>query len=217
MNGQAPNQNGSTPGTPVASGGKPSVLLDDPIFSAIHDALQMGWSIIELKSRLQVAAMSANISGPAQTSPAKGSVDSTDGQVDKILQNVLSEVENAKSQLLLPESAILQQQPADWAASRQNLTDLPDNAWFTSLWRATFTRIAESHKRSFPGSSTANTYYDLPDSPNYQALAASSQGDDASNTYLPYLYLYPAGGQDYGNIGIQKDAEIPAEFKLYDV
>ena len=52
MNGQAPNQNGSTPGTPVTPGGKPSVLLDDPIFSAIHDALQMGWSIIELKSRL---------------------------------------------------------------------------------------------------------------------------------------------------------------------
>ena len=163
MNGQAPNQNGSTPGTPVTPGGKPSILLDDPIFSAIHDALQMGWSIIELKSRLQVAAMSTSISGSAQTSLAKRPADSTGGQVDKILQDVLSAVENAKSQLLLPESAILQQQPADSMASRQNMTDLPDNAWFTSLWRATFSRIAESHKRSFPGSSTANTYYDLPD------------------------------------------------------
>ena len=218
MNGQAPNQNGSTPGTPVTPGGKPSILLDDPIFSAIHDALQMGWSIIELKSRLQVAAMSTSISGSAQTSLAKRPVDSTGGQVDKILQDVLSAVENAKSQLLLPESAILQQQPADSMASRQNMTDLPDNAWFTSLWRATFSRIAESHKRSFPGSSTANTYYDLPDpsnAPNYQALAAS--GYDASTTYLPYLYLYPAGGQDYGNIGIQRDSEIPSDFKLYDV
>src|SRR5258708_1118706 len=217
MNGQAPNQNGSTPGTPVTPGGKPSVLLDDPIFSAIHDALQMGWSIIELKSRLQVAAMSTSISGPAQTSLAKRPVDSTGGPVDKILQNVLSDVENAKSQLLLPESAILQQQPADSIASRQNMTDLQDNAWFTSLWRATFSRIAESHKRSFPGSSTANTYYALPDPPNYQALAASSQGYDSSTTYLPYLYLYPAGGQDYGNIGIQRDIEIPSDFKLYDV
>jgi len=217
MNGQAPNQNGSTPGTPVPPGGKPSALLDDPIFSAIHDALQMGWSIIELKSRLQVAAMSTSISGPAQTSPAKRPVDSTGGQVDKILQDVLSAVENAKSQLLLPESAILQQQPADSMASRQNLTDLPDSAWFTSLWRATFTRIAESHKRSFPGSSTANTYYDLPDPANYQALATSPQGYDASAMYLPYLYLYPAGGQDYGNIGIQRDNEIPGNFKLYDV
>jgi len=217
MNGQAPNQNGSTPGTQVTPGGKPSVLLDDPIFSAIHDALQMGWSIIELKSRLQVAAMSTSISGPAQTSLAKRPVDSTGGQVDKILQNVLSDVENAKSQLLLPESAILQQQPADSMPSRQNMTDLPDNAWFTSLWRATFSRIAESHKRSFPGSSTANTYYDLPDPPNYQALAASPQGYDASTTYLPYLYLFPAGGQDYGNIGIQRDSEIPSDFKLYDV
>ena len=51
--------------------------------------------------------------------------------------------------------------------------------------------------------------------PNYQALAAS--GYDASTTYLPYLYLYPAGGQDYGNIGIQRDSEIPSDFKLYDV
>ena len=219
MNGQAPNQNGSTPGTPVTPGGQPSASLDDPIFSAIHDALQMGWSIIELKSRLQVAAMSTSISGPAQTSPAKRPVDSTGGQVDKIIQDVLSAVENAKSQLLLPESAILQQQPADSMASRQNLTDLPDNAWHTSLWRATFTRIAESHKRSFPGSSTANTYYDLPDPaniPNYQALAASPQGYDASTMYLPYVYLHPAGGQDYGNIGIQRDNEIPSDFKLYD-
>lgn len=219
MLGQAPNQNGSTPGTPVTPGGKPSALFDDPTFSAIHDALQLGWSIIELKSRIQVAAMSTSIAGPAQTSPAKKPVDSTGDQVATILQEVLSDVDDAKSQLLLPESAILQQQPADSMASRQNLTDLPDNAWFTSLWRATFTRIAESHKRSFPESSTANTYFDLPDpsnTPNYQALAASPQGYDASAIYLPYLYLYPAGGQDYGNIGIQRDNEIPGDFKLYD-
>src|SRR5260370_9945567 len=97
------------------------------------------------------------------------------------------------------------------------MKELPYNAWFTSLWRATFSRIAESHKRSFPWSSTANTYYDLPDPPNYQALAASPQEYDASTTYLPYLYLFPAGEQDYGNIGIQRDGEIPSDFKLYDV
>ena len=63
MVGQAPSQNGTPSDAPSNSDVPPRVLLEDPIFRPIHDAFQMGWNIIELKSRLQLASMSSNITG----------------------------------------------------------------------------------------------------------------------------------------------------------
>src|SRR5690348_1157982 len=133
MVGQAPNQNGTTSATSSNSGGPPGILLDDPIFSNVHDAFQLGWSIIELKSRIQIAALSTSITGTPRTDSTVGLTNSSQGQASQLLQNVLSTVSAAKTKLLVPES-------------QQNLTELPDNAWLTSLWRATFNRIVESHK-----------------------------------------------------------------------
>jgi len=196
---------------PVDPGGNPTVLPDDPIFSAVHDAFLLGWSIIELKSRIQVAALSTSITGTPQAVSTTGPTNSSQSQAGQFLQNVLSTVEDAKKQLLLPES-------------QQNLTDLPDSAWLTSLWRATFNRIAESHKGCFHVSTTAGTLYNLPDPPNasqagmYQALVANPQGYDASKMYLPYLYLYPSNEQDYADIGIQQQQDNQlTRYRLYDV
>src|SRR5438270_8268729 len=36
--------------------GRPAALLDDSIFKAIHNAFLLGWSFMELKSRIQVNA-----------------------------------------------------------------------------------------------------------------------------------------------------------------
>ena len=220
MNGQVQNQNGSTANTPMDSGARSSVLLNDPTFSAIHDAFLLGWGLIELKSRVQIAAMSTSLSPPTQnpgsTIVAAGS---TSGPVEKILQDALSNAEKAKTHLLLPESNVLQQLPAGSAVMRQSLTDLPDKAWFTSLWRASFKRIAASHKSCFPSSGAIGTSYDLPDpsqTPNYAALSSKSQVYDAGNIYLPYLYLRPSDVPDYCNIGIQEDTELASSFSLYD-
>jgi hypothetical protein len=46
------------------SGVRSSVLLNDPMFCAIHDAFLIGWGLIELKSRVQIAAMSASLPRP---------------------------------------------------------------------------------------------------------------------------------------------------------
>ena len=121
---------GQAPGDP---GENPSALTNDPIFSNVHNAFQLGWSIIELKSRIQIAALSSSITGTPQAKSTPGPGKSSQGQASPILQNVLSTVKDAKTKLLLPES-------------QQNLTELPNSAWLTSLWRATFNRIAESHK-----------------------------------------------------------------------
>src|SRR6266576_1748030 len=63
MVGQAPSQNGTPSDAPSNSDVPPRVLLEDPIFRPIHDAFQMGWNIIELKSRLQIASVRSNITG----------------------------------------------------------------------------------------------------------------------------------------------------------
>ena len=233
MNVQAPNQNGSTPGTPAAPGG--NTLLSDPAFTAIHDAFQMGWSLIELKSRLQIAAVGISVSSPAPAGRPESLASSSPSQAGTILHNVLSATDTARSQVLMPEaSSALQQLPPPSAASpshlprftsstsRQSPTDLPDTTWDTSVWRSTFNLIAASHKSLLGESSTVGTFYDLPDpssTPSIQTLSGSPQASSPSNVYLPYLYLYPPGGQDkdYANVGIQKDSAIPANFNLYDV
>jgi hypothetical protein len=220
---QAPNQNGTTTGAPVDPGGMLSVLLNDPIFRGIQDAFQLGWSIIELKSRIQIAALITTITGTPPTVstpswrwkndtqlavPTTGQTNASQGQESLFLQNVLSTVEDAKIKLLLPES-------------QQNLTE---SAWLISLWRVTFNRIVESHKGCFPYSSTAGTYFDLPNPPdpsnfpNYQSLVANPQAYDASNMYLPYMYLYPVNQQDYADVGIQhqRDDQL-TRYRLYDV
>ena len=199
---------GQAPGDP---GENPSALTNDPIFSNVHNAFQLGWSIIELKSRIQIAALSSSITGTPQAKSTPRPTNSSQGQASPILQNVLSTVKDAKTKLLLPES-------------QQNLTELPNSAWLTSLWRATFNRIAESHKGCFPESTTTGTLYNLPPStnnPSYQALIANPQTYDASNMYLPYLYLNPLldtpDKKNYSDVGVQLDTEIPADFTLYDV
>ena len=67
MVGQAPSQNATQASSNVATA--PRVLLEDSIFKSIHDAFQMGWNIIELKSRLQLASVSSNIAGIPTTVP----------------------------------------------------------------------------------------------------------------------------------------------------
>ena len=220
MNGQAQNQNGSTASTPMDSGARSSVLLNDPTFCAIHDAFILGWGLIELKSRVQIAAMSTTLSPPRQVlRSTQDAANSAPGPVEKILQDALSNAEKAKTPLLLPESNLLQQLPAGSVVTRQKLTDLPDNAWFTSLWRAGFKRIAASHKSCFSNSSAVGTTYDLPNpsqAPNYEMLSAKPQTYDAGSIYLPYLYLRPSEMPDYCNIGIQEDTELSSSFSLYD-
>ncbi len=221
MVGQAPSQNGTPSDAHSNSGILSRVLLEDPIFRPIHDAFQMGWNIIELKSRLQLACVSSTIADTPTTIPATKLANAT--QTHQLIQRVLPNVANAQSQLLQPEVSIIQPQLAKATTPRFNLTALPENTWSTSRWRATFNCIADSHKNCFPDSSTEDTYYDLPNPPDpskpphYQSLVTNSQGSDAASIHLPYSYLYPGNEKDYANVGIPQDDQFPDKFKLYDV
>jgi len=219
MVGQAPSQNAAQASSnePAA----PRVLLEDSIFKSIHDAFQMGWNIIELKSRLQLASVSSNIAGVPTTVPVNKPANSI--QTQELIQKVLPDVAHAQANLLQPEANIIQPQAITVTTPRLNLTNLPDSAWSASLWRATFNCIADSHKNCFPDSSTEDTYYDLPNPPdssnppNYQSLVTNVQGSDVTDIHLPYYYLYPDNEMDYANVGIPQDDQFPDKFKLYDV
>src|SRR5215470_13751400 len=128
MGGQAPTQNVTDTSTNAAV--PPRVLLEDPIFKSIHDAFQMGWNIIELKSRLQLASVSSNIAGSPTTITAQKLVNSK--QAQDLIQTVLPKVAMAQSKLLQPEAGIIQQ-PAAATLPRLNLTQLPESTWSTSL------------------------------------------------------------------------------------
>src|SRR5258708_14994836 len=43
-------------GAITAANGRSTNLLDDPTFFVIHDVLQLGWSLVELKSRIKTVA-----------------------------------------------------------------------------------------------------------------------------------------------------------------
>ena len=219
MVGQAPSQDATQASSTVATA--PRVLLEDSIFKSIHDAFQMGWNIIELKSRLQLASVSSNIAGIPTTVPVNKPTNSI--QTHELIQKVLPDVAHAQANLLQPEANIIQPQAITVTAPRLNLTNLPDSTWSASLWRATFNCIADSHKNCFPDSSTEYTYYDLPNPPdsshppNYQSLVTNVQGSDVTDIHLPYYYLYPGNEMDYANVGIPQDDQFSDKFKLYDV
>src|SRR6266446_7329066 len=66
MNTQAPAHDGTGPSaasnTNTSSKNKTSLaLLDDPIFKAIHNAFLLGWSLMELKSRVQITACTLSL------------------------------------------------------------------------------------------------------------------------------------------------------------
>jgi hypothetical protein len=222
MGDQTPSQNAT--GAPTNAAVPPRVLVEDPIFKSIHDAFQMGWNIIELKSRIQLASVSSSILGTPTTVPM--STSPTSEKADELIQKVA----HAQSNLLQPQAKIIQShsndaQPESVQDTRFNLTDLPDSAWSTSLWRSTFTCIADNHKNCFPGSNSENTYYALPqppdpaNPPNYQAIVTNVQATNESNIHLPYYYLYPGdqNTEDYATVGIPKDDQFPDAFTIYDV
>lgn len=208
----------------LAQYGNLSALISDATFTAIHDAFQMGWSLIELKSRLQMAATSSIISNSRHFRATNNSSGQPSINIDMLLQEVLAATDNVKAQTLTPEvnvalrfsSSVTRASKNGSGAARQSPTEMADSSWLNSIWRATFNRIVTSHKNCLPGSSTTGTLYDLPDrtnAPDLQTLLDKPQDFNVSTLYLPYLYLYT----NYGSRGIKYDNTIPDEFKLYDV
>lgn len=184
------NGNSATPTAPTSQDPIPTGLLGDPTASAIHDAFLIGWSLTELKSRIQVEVLKIAAAAKARqtqqgilptpnnpntTPPLPATAQPAPSRIDALLEEVEKLTQNAGLRL------------------SQNETF--QSAGLTSEWRSLFSRIASIQNKRFSNSTTVGTSYDPP---------ADSQ--------LSYLH------SNYADTGIVTLANNTlAQFRLYDV
>jgi hypothetical protein len=174
MNGQAPTQTSAS--APATSNTNTSAnikaLLNDLNFKAIHNAFLLGWSLMELKSRVQITACTLSLNPdividalknqPVSTQPDSQSQSQDDqnnppDSIDSLLENVvLKDVITWKD-----VQGKLAQSNRPTSQEKSLATELRDNVWLTSLLRAIFTQITMLHVKRFPGSDVTNTIYDI--------------------------------------------------------
>jgi hypothetical protein len=199
-----PVQNRPAP-TNTSSGsqkGSASALFADPTFVAIHDAFLLGWSLFELRSRILIAAVEAFKTDPTSSPPAQPSQPASSSVVlNPQIEEVVGQASYLIAFLLKDVINIVKNfpQPQQTGTDFQILpTDLVDNAWLSSVWRALFQNIVAAHKGCLSGGDTSNTLYDPP--------------DESAITYL-----YPTSTSDYTQFGITSTKQLPDTFRLYDI
>lgn len=223
MIGQAPAQGTATAAT--TSNKHSTALLNDPTFADIHDVFLLGWSLVELKSRIQIMACNLSLDSitfDKSTSTFSASVLNASSSTGNTSQQQPNVIDAALNNIVLkdvaqPQSITIGSKSTTTTAQSLS-TELRDNAWLTSVLRAVFKQIVALHIKRFPASSTTNTVYDLPSPP----LSAENL------SAYPYPYLYPLDVEpNYATVGISciKDgsgadstiASFVTNYKLYDV
>src|SRR5438045_2918090 len=209
MNGQAPTQtSASTPATSnTNTSANINALLNDLNFKAIHNAFLLGWSLMELKSRVQITACTLSLNPdvvidalknqsvstqPDSQSQSQDDQNNPPGSIDSLLENVVLKDVIAWKDV----QGKLAQSNRPTSQEKSLATELRDNVWLTSVLRAIFTQIATQHVKRFPSSNVTDTIYDI----------RPPQEDDQNAPYqqkaqkpFPYLYLYPDAAFDYAN------------------
>ena len=207
------DQTAGSGGTPVpgtqppqhddASGG--NTLLSDKTFQALHDAFLLGWNLLELRSRVLLAALDVKFQR------ANNQVAAFD-LVDAVLDTLLPERtdKDADQLAMLPTSrpGLLNSDP---------FAKLPvepsDAVWNTSVWRAMFNRIVGLQIKLVATNDTTGTIYEV-DIPAQ---------DTVSSTTFPYSYLYiPKDDTDtFTSIGISNSDvtsyPLPPSYELYGI
>ncbi len=186
-----------------ASGG--NTLLSDKTFQTLHDAFLLGWNLLELRSRVLLAAL------VVEFQRANNQVAAFD-LVDAVLDTLLPERNNNDTDQLamLPTSrpGLLNSDP---------FAKLPvepsDAVWNTSVWRAMFNRIVGLQIKLVTTNDTTGTIYEV-DIPAQNT---------SSNATSPYSYLYiPKNDTDtFTSIGISgsdvMSNPLPPSYELYGI
>ncbi len=182
----------------------------------IRAAFLLGWSVVELKSRILINAFTTAMDPVTLEDIARSSPTATFQQrlpKDETMSRASSLIYTSMKNMLKPEVA---EKLYGFIAVNKGTSNgkcmLPtmpsDKAWDTSSWRTVFNRIVSLHYQRFPKTDTSCTIYDLPVPP--------------SNTCHAYVYLYPTMLKEpnYATVGLSSGA-VPSDFltsfKLYDV
>jgi len=202
-NGGTPAPANPLPQHDDASGG--NTLLSDKTFQALHDAFLLGWSLLELRSRVLLAALDVKFQ---RANNQVAAFDLVDAVLDTLLP---ARTDNDADQLAtLPTSrpGLLNSDP---------FAKLPvepsDAVWNTSVWRAMFNRIVGLQIKLVTTNDTTGTIYEV-------AIPAQ---DTSSNATSPYSYLYiPKNDTDiFTSIGISSSDvtsnPLPPSYELYGI
>lgn len=236
MNGQASTQTSAsapaTSNTNTSPNNKaPTTLLSDLTFQAVHNAFLLGWSLMELKSRIQITACTLSLNpdvvidilkkSPASTQPDSQSQSVAQPQSQDDQNNPPDSIDSLLENIVLKDVIAWKDVQGKLAQSNRSTpqekslaTELRDNIWLTSVLRAIFTQIAMLHVTRFPSSDVTNTIHDirppsqpdpqLPDAGNKQPTTDQNTSDQQKiQKPFPYLYLYPDPHFDYANVGIR--------------
>jgi len=189
MNGQSRVQDSVDLNASAAQNAAQFGLLSDKVAAALHDAFLIGWNIVELKSRVQIAVLNVAANASSRNAPA----------VPAASTGIMNRVPTDPAhQALVRVEALLDdvRQMAEGAVLQLLPGQASDGMQLTSKWRSLFSQIASLQNKRFAGSTTAGTVY-----------------DPAAKTSLPYLYPSP----DYATVGIGDIADKLGDYRLYDV
>src|SRR5262249_13711499 len=130
------------------------VNLDD-----ICDAILLGWSIVELRSRVTIAVLAPILTFVAQSDPESPSPDQPDPHVNRAMKVI----DDLKSDMFsLDVLNRLQTAASSGDANQADRSEVPnDDMWVTSIWRTLFNRVVSLHLKYFPESNTRGTAYDI--------------------------------------------------------
>ncbi|MFL5658514.1 MAG: hypothetical protein ACJ8CB_30555 [Ktedonobacteraceae bacterium] len=203
MNSQAPTHDGTGPSaasnTNTSSKNKTSLaLLNDPIFKTIHNAFLLGWSLMELKSRVQITACTLSLNPdlvidalknpPASTQPGSQPQSAAPPQPQDDQNNPPDSIDSLLENVVLKDVIAWKDVQGKLAQSNRPIsqekslaTELRDNVWLTSVLRAIFTQVTMLHVKRFPGSDVTNTIYDIRP-PSEPASLPQPDPQDAVNT-----------------------------------
>src|SRR5437868_11760639 len=155
-----------------------TTLLSDPTFQLIHNAFLLGWSLMELKSRVQITACTLSLNPdlvinalknpPASTQPGSQPQSAAPPQSQDDQNNPPDSIDSLLENVVLKDVIAWKDVQEKLAQSNRPIsqekslaTELRDNVWLTSVLRAIFTQITMLHVKRFPGSDVTNTIYDI--------------------------------------------------------
>ena len=214
--GQPPPPNPPPPQLDDASSG--NTLLTDKTFQALHDAFLLGWNLLELRSRILLAALDVSFQ---KADNQVGAFDLVDAVMDKLLPEAVDK--DADEGIgNTPDTDATANPDSDsqavMSSARPGLLGgdpfekLPiepsDAVWTTSVWRAMFNRIVGLQIKLVATNDTTGTIYEV---------------DIPTSNNLPYAYLYiPKLDTDtFTSIGISSSDSatyaIPSSFELYNI
>ncbi len=178
-----------------------NTLLSDKTFQALHDAFLLGWNLLELRSRILLAALDTKFQ------EADNQVAAFD-LVDSIFATLLPQHDDTSSEMPTTRSGLLSSDPFEKLPVEPS-----DAVWNTSVWRAMFNRIVALQIKLVKTNNTSGTIYDV-------SIPGQTPSDEPDSPYS-YLYIPKTVTDTFTRIGISAsdtvDFAIPPTFKLYDI